>query len=60
MDGLLKVEHVSYSYHSLLGETPALSDITFFVEENEFLAIVGPSGFCKSSLLSKLAVLMKH
>ncbi|MCD8248799.1 MAG: ATP-binding cassette domain-containing protein, partial [Lachnospiraceae bacterium] len=54
MDGLLKVEHVSYSYHSLLGETPALSDITFFVEENEFLAIVGPSGCGKSTLLSLL------
>ncbi|MCD8198048.1 MAG: ABC transporter ATP-binding protein [Lachnospiraceae bacterium] len=58
MDTLLKAEHVSYSYHSLSGETPALSDITFSVEEGEFLAIVGPSGCDKSTLLSLLASLM--
>jgi len=58
MNPLLEVSHVCYSYHTLSGETTALSDITFSVEEGEFLAIVGPSGCGKSTLLSLLAALM--
>lgn len=49
---LLSVHHISYSYHSPLGETPAIDDISFQVEEGEFVAIVGPSGCGKSTLLN--------
>lgn len=58
MNPLLEVSHVCYSYHTLSGETQALSDITFSVEEGEFLAIVGPSGCGKSTLLSLLSGLI--
>lgn len=51
----LEVCGVSYSYHSLDGETPALSDISFQAGTGEFLAIVGPSGCGKSTLLSLLS-----
>ncbi len=44
MNPLLKLEHVSYSYHDVSGETFALSDISFTLNPGEFLAIVGPSG----------------
>ena len=37
----LEVTGVSYSYHSLDGETLALSDISFSVDPGEFVAIVG-------------------
>ena len=50
---------VSYSYHSLEGETPALFDISFSVTTGEFLAIVGPSGCGKSTLLSLLSGLLE-
>ena len=50
----LEVHGVSYSYHSLDGETLALSDISFTADTGEFLAIVGPSGCGKSTLLSML------
>lgn len=59
MSTVLKVSGVSYSYHMLSGETPALSNITFSVPEGEFLAIVGPSGCGKSTLLSMIASLME-
>ena len=59
MGTVLEVSDVSYSYHTLSGETPALSNITFSVPEGEFLAIVGPSGCGKSTLLSMIASLME-
>lgn len=59
MNTILEVSGVSYSYHTLSGETPALSNITFSVPEGEFLAIVGPSGCGKSTLLSMIASLME-
>ena len=58
MQAILSLENISYSYHNLKGETPALSGITFQVAEGEFLAIVGPSGCGKSTLLSIIAGLL--
>ncbi|MCC8027536.1 MAG: ABC transporter ATP-binding protein [Clostridium sp.] len=55
----LEVSGVSYSYHSLDGETLALSDISFNVSSGEFVAIVGPSGCGKSTLLSMLSGLTR-
>lgn len=52
MNHLLEFQHVSYSYHSADGETPALSDINFSMDTDEFTAIVGPSGCGKSTLLN--------
>ena len=52
MSELLEVNHVSYAYHSIDGETETLADISFHIKEGEFAAIVGPSGCGKSTLLS--------
>lgn len=54
MSHLLEFQHVSYSYHSVGGETLALSDISFTLAAGEFLAIVGPSGCGKSTLLNMI------
>lgn len=51
---LLHVKNISKNYHSIKGETPALDNIDFVVEENEFVSILGPSGCGKSTLLNIL------
>lgn len=56
---LLTLKDISYSYHTLHGETKALDRISFGVKPGEFLAIVGPSGCGKSTLLSIIAGLIK-
>lgn len=58
MGELLRIDNVSYSYHSLEGETPTLRDVSLHVNDGEFLAIVGPSGCGKSTLLSLIAGLI--
>lgn len=55
MHSLFEIQHLSYAYHTMQGETPALSDITFTVNSGDFVAIVGPSGCGKSTLLNLLA-----
>ena len=50
MEQILNLQHISYTYHTLEGETPALSDISFSLNKGEFAAIVGPSGCGKSTL----------
>lgn len=58
MESILSMKHVSYAYHSMNGETIALSDLNFDVINGEFLSIVGPSGCGKSTLLSLIAGLI--
>lgn len=59
MEPLILCNHVNYTYHTLQGETPALCDIHFHVNEGEFVSIVGPSGCGKSTLLSLLCGLLQ-
>lgn len=55
----LEVKNLCYSYHTMEGETEALSDISFHVDTGEFIAVVGPSGCGKSTLLSLICGLIK-
>ncbi len=58
MQPILSLRDVSYSYHNLKGETPALSHINLQIFEGSFVAVVGPSGCGKSTLLSIIAGLL--
>lgn len=55
MPALLELDHVGLSYHTLAGEIPALSQISFSIQEGEFVSLVGPSGCGKSTVLNLIA-----
>ena len=57
MKPLLEIRNVSLSYHTVSGETKALSNISFNLMPSEFLAVVGPSGCGKSTFLRSLNLL---
>ena len=59
MTPILELKDIDYSYHTLDGETKALSGISFSLTKGEFAAVVGPSGCGKSTLLSLIDGLMK-
>ncbi len=44
MEPLLELRDIHYAYHCINGETQALSNISFSVNDGEFIAVVGPSG----------------
>ncbi len=51
----LSVKNIKLSYQAPTGETEAIKDVSFDVEEGQFVSIVGPSGCGKSTLLSCIA-----
>ena len=59
MKNILRFQGVTYIYHTARGELVAAKDLSFAVNEGEFVAIIGPSGCGKTTLLSLAAGLLK-
>lgn len=55
---LLEFFKVNYTYHTISCETTTLKDISFVLNQNEFISFVGPSGCGKTTLLNLIAGLL--
>ncbi|MEI6026537.1 MAG: ABC transporter ATP-binding protein [Betaproteobacteria bacterium] len=55
----LEVERVALTYETSRGPLPALRDLSFALEEGEFVSVLGPSGCGKSSLLRLVTGLLR-
>ena len=55
---MLKFENITYTYHTKEGETTAVKDLTFAVEDGQFVSVIGPSGCGKTTILSLAAGLL--
>ena len=49
---LLEIKNINMNYHTMEGATEAIKDVSFSVDDGEFISIIGPSGCGKSTLLN--------
>ena len=59
MNYMVKVSNLALTYQTSEGETQAIENISFKINEGEFVGIIGPSGCGKSTMLSIIAGLLK-
>ena len=52
MEKILEVKNICKTYQAQNGEIEALKNISFNVNEGEYISIISPSGWGKSTLLS--------
>ena len=52
---MLTFDNISYTYHTKEGETTAVKDLTFTVDNGQFVSVIGPSGCGKTTILSLAA-----
>lgn len=59
MKKILELKNVSFTYYTLTEEITALKNLSFGVNEGDFVSIIGPSGCGKTTILSLIAQLLK-
>lgn len=56
---ILEIKNITMKYQDINNEVTAIDDISFSVNEGEFVVIIGPSGCGKSTLLSIICGILK-
>ncbi|MBT4277560.1 ABC transporter ATP-binding protein [Candidatus Falkowbacteria bacterium] len=56
---MLKVRNISHNFQIKNKQIPVLEDVSFDIEEQEFVSIIGPSGAGKTTLINILAGYLK-
>lgn len=59
MENLLEFNNVALTYQTKTGETEALQNLSFTINNGDFVAIVGPSGCGKTTILSIISGILK-
>ena len=60
MSEIIRVEHLKYVYNpGMPDETTALDDVSFSVEEGDFVGIIGSTGSGKSTMVQHLNGLLR-
>ena len=59
MNTLLELKNIYLTYQTLTSETKAIENVSFKLNEGEFISIVGPSGCGKTTILSMVSGLLK-
>lgn len=57
--GFIEAENIGHHYFSPSSVTTALKEVSFSIEEGEFISLIGPSGCGKTTLLSILSGLLE-
>jgi len=52
---LIRIEQVGKTFYGAKGDLLSLDNVSFGIEDTEFLAIIGPSGCGKSTILRMIA-----
>jgi len=60
LEQIISVKNIKMKYQSPEGETMAIDDVSFDVNDGDFVSIIGPSGCGKSTLLSIIANLLPY
>ena len=47
---MLTFNDISYTYHTKEGETTAVKELSFTVEDEQFVSVIGPSGCGKTTI----------
>ena len=55
---MLEFKNICYTYHTKEGETNAVENLNFTVENGQFVSVIGPSGCGKTTILSLAAGLL--
>ena len=55
---MLTFNDISYTYHTKEGETTAVKELSFTVEDEQFVSVIGQSGCGKTTILSLAAGLL--